>query len=112
MSRPHRRIRCSTNASSLIRPYASGSDPSGERPVSTASAYLARGFVRVYGVATAEDERGMGDGEALTWESTLADPSLPAMLRSSPMGRPVYETHGVRRDRRGRRWERKVPEPA
>ncbi len=79
------------------------------RAVSTSTAYLSDGFVGVYNVATASDARGRGYGEALTWYATLADPSLPAVLGSSPMGRPIYERMGYRPIGTFSVWERKVP---
>lgn len=66
------------------------------RTVSTATAYLSDGFVGVYAVATAQDARGRGYGEALTWAATLCRPGLPATLQASAMGRPVYERMGYR----------------
>ena len=40
------------------------------------------------------DARGRGYGEALTWHAARADPSLPSMLISSDVGRPIYERMG------------------
>jgi hypothetical protein len=40
------------------------------------------------------EARGRGYGEAITWAATLADPSVPAMLVATDMGRPVYERMG------------------
>jgi predicted GNAT family acetyltransferase len=65
-------------------------------PVSTSTAYLSDGLVGVYNVATSIAVRGHGYGEALTWRATLAEPSLPAVLESSAMGRPIYERMGYR----------------
>jgi len=45
-------------------------------------------------VATVPDARRRGYGEALSWRAALADPSLPAMLLSSDIARPVYERVG------------------
>ena len=45
-------------------------------------------------VATLESARGRGIGAAVTWAATLADPSLPALLVASDLGRPVYTRMG------------------
>jgi hypothetical protein len=66
----------------------------GDNPVSTATAYLSDGFVGVYAVATVEEARGRGYGEAVTWSATLCEPELPATLQSTSMGRPVYVRMG------------------
>lgn len=64
------------------------------RAVTTATAYIADGFVGLYAVATTPDARGHGYGEAVTWAATLCRPELPATLQASPMGRPIYERMG------------------
>jgi hypothetical protein len=66
----------------------------------------------VYNVANAQDHRGKGYGEALAWEATFADRSLPAVLESSPMERPVYERMGYRAVGEFAVWERKLAAPA
>lgn len=66
------------------------------RPVSTACAYVAEGFVGVYAVTTVSDTRGRGYGEALTWAATLCRPDLPATLQASEMGLGVYKKMGYR----------------
>jgi hypothetical protein len=66
------------------------------RPLTTATAYVADGFVGIYAVATTKDARGRGYGEAVTWAATLCRPDLPATLQASDMGRPVYERMGYR----------------
>jgi hypothetical protein len=66
------------------------------RPVTTATAVVAAGFVGIYAVATAAGARGRGYGEAVTWAATLCRPELPATLQASPMGRTVYERMGYR----------------
>jgi hypothetical protein len=63
-------------------------------PVAAASAWVAHGVVNVTLVATLPDERRKGYGEALTWDASRLDPTLPAMLLSSDDGRPVYERMG------------------
>src|SRR5207247_7897 len=81
------------------------------RAVSTSTAVVSDGFVGVYNVATAADARGHGYGEALTWAATLSDPSLPAVLESSPMGQPIYSRMGYQVVGTFVVWERRVPAP-
>jgi hypothetical protein len=65
-----------------------------DRPVAVAAAYLGDGMADVCWVACMPDARGRGYGEALTWAATLADPTMPAGLCASDLGRPVYERMG------------------
>lgn len=65
-----------------------------ERPVGVAVTSIDHGINQVMLIATLPDARGRGFGEALTWEASLAEPSLPAMLLSSDLGRPVYDRMG------------------
>jgi hypothetical protein len=76
------------------------------RPVTTATAYVADGFVGIYAVATLLDARRRGYGEAVTWVATLCRPDLPATLQASEMGEPVYERMGYRRVAEFTIWER------
>jgi GNAT superfamily N-acetyltransferase len=64
------------------------------RPVSVAMSIAGCGVNHVEFVATLPDARGHGYGAAVTWEATLAEPRLPAMLIATDMGRPVYERMG------------------
>ena len=64
------------------------------QPVATALAHVAAGVNNVEMIATADDRRGKGYGAAVTWAATTADPSLPAILIASDLGRPVYERLG------------------
>jgi hypothetical protein len=64
------------------------------RPVSVAMSILGSGVNHVEFVATLPDARGRGYGAAVTWEATLAEPDIPAMLIATDMGRPVYERMG------------------
>jgi len=64
------------------------------QPVATAAAHVAAGVNNVEMIATVADHRGRGYGAALTWAATTADPSLPAILIASDLGRPVYEHLG------------------
>ena len=66
----------------------------GDRPVATASATVHGGVNHVEMVSTMSDCRGRGYGEAITWAATQADPTLPAVLVASDLGRPVYERMG------------------
>lgn len=63
-------------------------------PVSTATACVSDGYVGVYNVATVPHARGRGYGETLTWQAVMADPTLPAVLQASELGRPIYERMG------------------
>ena len=63
-------------------------------PIATSSAFLAHGVVDVEGVSCVEAHRGKGIGEAMTWAATLADPTRPAMLMASDLGRPIYARMG------------------
>ncbi|HEY5873767.1 MAG TPA: GNAT family N-acetyltransferase [Ilumatobacteraceae bacterium] len=63
-------------------------------PVATASAIVGDHHVDVEFISTHESARGIGVGRALTAAATVADPSLPAMLISSDLGRAVYERLG------------------
>jgi len=65
-----------------------------EYPVSAASAFVAAGINNVTLVATLPEARGRGYGAALTWQATLADPTLPALLIATDDGRPLYERLG------------------
>ena len=64
------------------------------RPVATAAAHVAGGVNNVEMIATLDASRGRGYGAAVTWAATVADPSLPAILIASDLGRPVYERLG------------------
>jgi GNAT superfamily N-acetyltransferase len=76
------------------------------RPVTTATAYIADGFVGIYAVATLRDARRRGYGEAVTWAASLCRPDLPATLQASEMGQPVYERMGYRTVAEFTIWER------
>jgi hypothetical protein len=64
------------------------------RPVGTSAVHVSAGVNNVEMIATAAEARGRGYGAALTWAATTADPSLPAVLIASDLGRPVYERLG------------------
>ena len=63
------------------------------RAVSVAMSIAGCGVNHVEFVATLPDVR-RGYGAAVTWEATLAEPEMPALLIATDMGRPVYERMG------------------
>ena len=81
----------------------------GNRPVSASSSWTEHGINNVTLVATVPDARGRGYGEALTWHAARADPSLPSMLISSDLGRPIYERMGFLPLQRMTLWYRTRP---
>jgi len=66
----------------------------GGHPVSAAAAVVDDVVNGVHFVANDPEVRGRGFGEATVWAATLADPSKPAALISSDLGRPTYERMG------------------
>lgn len=66
----------------------------GDRPVSAAATFVAAGLNNVNLVATVPEARRHGYGAALTWQATLADPTVPSLLIATEDGRPVYERIG------------------
>jgi hypothetical protein len=66
----------------------------GDNPAGVAITAIDHGINHVALIVTLPEVRGRGYGAALTWEASLAEPSLPAMLLSSDLGRPVYERMG------------------
>lgn len=62
--------------------------------VATAASWVDEGVNQVEMISTAPAARGKGIGAALTWAASTAEPSLPAVLFSSDLGRPVYERLG------------------
>ena len=80
-----------------------------ERPVSAAAAFVAAGINDVTLVGTVPEARRRGYGAALTWQATLADPTLPALLLSTDEGRPVYEGMGYLSLFRFAVWSRERP---
>jgi hypothetical protein len=66
----------------------------GGHPVATAAAHVTAGVNNVEMVSTLDGARGRGYGAAVTWAATTADPTLPAVLIASDLGRPVYERLG------------------
>jgi GNAT superfamily N-acetyltransferase len=64
------------------------------RPVTCAIAQVSDGVVGVHFVATSPEARGRGYGAAITARAACTDPTLPAVLQSSDLGRPVYERIG------------------
>lgn len=82
------------------------------RPVSTSAVYVSRGLNQVEFVSTLGDARGKGYGEALTWQATIHEPGLPAVLMASDMGRPIYERMGYVTVIRYTGWIRPGPDGA
>jgi hypothetical protein len=65
-----------------------------DEPVGVAVTSIDHGINQVMLIVTLPEARGQGLGSALTWEASLADPALPAMLLSSDLGRRVYNRMG------------------
>lgn len=82
------------------------------RPVATAAAHVTAALNWVEFVSTMPDARGRGYGEAVTWAATCADPSLPAALIASDLGRPVYERMGYVTVARWTLWHRPARRPS
>lgn len=76
------------------------------RPVATALGHTAAGVNAVEMVATTAAARGRGYGAALTWAATTVEPTLPAVLIASDLGRPVYEALGFHAVSRWTFWHR------
>ena len=68
--------------------------------------HVAEGVNAVECISTVSSARGRGYGEALTWAATLVDPTLPAVLFASDLGRPVYERMGFLPVSRWTFWHR------
>lgn len=81
----------------------------GERPVSAAATFVAAGINDVTLVATVPEARQRGYGAALTWQATLAEPTLPALLLATDEGRPLYEQMGYLALFRWTMWQRNRP---
>jgi hypothetical protein len=76
------------------------------RPIATAGAVVHAGIVQVEYVSCHADVRGRGIGEAITETAAGCEPSLPAVLLASDMGRPVYRRMGFTPVMRYTMWER------
>ena len=75
-------------------------------PVATAGVTVAHGVGVVEFVATMAGARGRGFGATVTQAAALADPTVPAVLISSDLGRPVYERLGFLPVNRWTLWMR------
>lgn len=62
--------------------------------VATSATCVTRGVNGVQCIATLPEHRGKGYGRAMTWPATTAEPSKPAVLLASDLGRPVYKRMG------------------
>ncbi len=78
----------------------------GGRPTATAMGHVAHGVNVVEMVATVANGRGRGYGAAVTWRAGTVDPTLPAVLFASDLGRPVYERLGYLACSRWTIWHR------
>jgi GNAT superfamily N-acetyltransferase len=65
-----------------------------DEPVAAGTGYVGNTLVRVDNIATLESARGRGYGRALTAAAAAVDPSKPAALIASDLGRGVYERLG------------------
>jgi hypothetical protein len=65
-------------------------------PVATGSGFVHDECIHVEFISALESARGRGIGAAITIAATNIDTSLPAMLISSYLGRPVYDRLGYR----------------
>jgi GNAT superfamily N-acetyltransferase len=83
----------------------------GDSPVCAASTFVSEGINNVTFVATVPEARRRGYGAAVTWQATIADPSLPALLVATDEGRPVYEKMGYVPLFRFVLWSRNRPGP-
>jgi GNAT superfamily N-acetyltransferase len=63
-------------------------------PVGTAATTLDSGLNGVALIVTLPEARRRGVGTALTWRAALADPTTPAALLASDLGRGVYQRMG------------------
>ena len=75
-----------------------------DEPVTVATSCAQSGVVGVYYVATMESARGKGYGAAITDVAARCEPSRPALLQSSDLGRPVYERLGFKEVARYHLW--------
>jgi hypothetical protein len=64
------------------------------QPVATAAAYVTGAITMIEMVAVRPEARGGGVGAAITAAATLTEPSLPAALIASDLGRPTYDRLG------------------
>lgn len=65
-----------------------------DHPVATSGAYLTETVTVVESISARPEVRGKGYGAAITAAATFADPSKPAMLISSDLGRRTYDRLG------------------
>jgi GNAT superfamily N-acetyltransferase len=81
----------------------------GGEPVGTAATTLDSGLNGVALIVTLPEARRRGVGTALTWRAALADPTRPAALLASDLGRGVYERMGFLPLLRFTLWSRERP---
>lgn len=82
-----------------------------DRPVSAAATFVDADINQVSLVATVPGARRRGYGAALTWNATLADPTLPSLLLATDDGRTVYEQIGYTALFRFALWYHDRPSP-
>ena len=66
----------------------------GNKAVTAGSGYEGERLVRIDNIATLDEARGHGYGLAITAAATGVNPSKPATLIASDLGRPIYERLG------------------
>jgi len=64
------------------------------RPIATSAAYVTDALAMIELVAVLPEARGGGVGAAITAAATLTEPTLPATLIASDLGRPTYDRLG------------------
>jgi hypothetical protein len=64
------------------------------RPVATAAAYVTDAVALIEMVAVLPEARNGGVGAAMTAAATLTEPTRPAVLIASDLGRPTYDRLG------------------
>ena len=74
------------------------------RAAAAGSCYVDDHVLRVENIAVMSDARGRGFGAAITAATIAVDLTIPAMLVSSDLGRPVYERLGFRALHRATFW--------
>jgi hypothetical protein len=65
-----------------------------DQPVATAAAYVTDTVSMIEMVAVRQEARGGGVGAAITAAATLTEPTRPATLIASDLGRPTYDGLG------------------
>jgi hypothetical protein len=74
------------------------------QPVAAGSCYAGERLLRVENIATLGRVRGRGFGLAITAATIAVDPTKPAVLVASDLGRPIYEKLGFVATQRVTYW--------